>query len=103
MRARHAGSADRIASVNRQPWNRLLAWVIDWISILAWVALIAAAGVPLWLAGITGGLTVVALNIIATLFLVVPVTLMLAWFESSARQASIGKHRSANTFAASSS
>ena len=78
--------------MNRQPWNRLLAWVIGWISILAWVALIAAAGVPLWLAGITGGLTVVALNIIATLFLVVPVTLMLAWFESSARQASIGKH-----------
>jgi hypothetical protein len=52
--------------VNRQPWNRLLAWVIDWICTLAWVALTAAVGIPLWLAGITGGLTAGALNIIAT-------------------------------------
>lgn len=86
------GSADRIERVDRQPWNRLLAWVIDWMCLLAWVALIAAVGIPLWLSGMTGGLTVVALNIIATLFLVVPVTLMLARLESSARQASIGKH-----------
>ncbi|MDF9277404.1 RDD family protein [Arthrobacter sp. EH-1B-1] len=75
-----------------QPWNRLLAWVIDWICILAWAALLAAVGIPLRLAGITDGLTFVALNIIATLVLVVPVTLTLAGLESSARQASIGKH-----------
>ena len=36
-------------------------------------------------------LTVVAQNILATVILVVPVTLMLAGFESSAREASIGK------------
>jgi len=76
--------------MNRHPWNRLLAWVTDWLRILVWVA-VAAVGVPLYLAGITGGLTVVAQNILATVTLVVPVTLMLAGFESSAREASIGK------------
>ena len=69
----------------------MLAWVVDWLCILVWVAIIAAIGIPLYLAGITGGLTVVAQNIIAALVLVVPVTLMLAWLESSARKASIGK------------
>lgn len=75
----------------RDPWNRLLAWVVDWFCILVWVAVIAAIGVPLYLAGITGGLTLVALNLVATVVLVVPVTLMLARLESSPREASIGK------------
>ena len=75
----------------RHPWDRLLAWVIDCLCILVWVVVVAAVGVPLYLAGITGGLTVVAQNILATVILVVPVTLMLAGFESSAREASIGK------------
>jgi len=69
----------------------LLAWVVDCLCILVWVAIIAAISIPLYLAGITGGLTVVAPNIFATLVLVVPVTLMLAWLESSVRKASIGK------------
>ena len=77
--------------MNRHPWNRLLAWVIDWLCILVWVAVVAVVGISLYLAGITGGLTVVAQNILATVILVVPVTLMLAGFESSAREASIGK------------
>ena len=90
-RARPPEFADKVENVNRDPWNRLLAWVVDWLCILVWVAIIAAIGIPLYLAGITGGLTVVAQNIIATLILVVPVALMLAGFESSARKASIGK------------
>ena len=69
----------------------MLACVVDWLCILAWVAIVAAVGIPLYLAGITGGLTVVAQNIIATVIIVVPVTLMLAGCESSAREASIGK------------
>jgi len=73
------------------PWNRLLAWAIDWLCILVWVVLVAAIGVPLYSAGITGGLTAVAQNILATVILVVPMTLMQAWFESSSREASIGK------------
>lgn len=83
--------ADRVEGVNRYPWNRLLAWAVDWLCILAWVAIIAAIGIPLYRAGITGGLTVVGQNIIAAVILVVPVTLMLAGLESSAREASIGK------------
>lgn len=77
--------------MNRYPWNRLVAWAVDWLCILAWVAIIAAIGIPLNLAGITGGLTAAAQNIIAAVILVVPVTLMLAGLESSAREASIGK------------
>ena len=69
----------------------MLAWVVDWLCILVWVAIVAAIGIPLYLAGMTGGLTVAAQNIIATLVVVVPVTLMLAWLESSVRKASISK------------
>jgi asparagine N-glycosylation enzyme membrane subunit Stt3 len=75
----------------RDPRNRLLAWVVDWFFILVWVGVLAAIGVPHYLAGMTGGLTLVAQNIIATLVLVVPVTLILAGFKSTAREASIGK------------
>ncbi|MHC5796057.1 RDD family protein [Lacisediminihabitans sp. FW035] len=77
--------------MHRYPWNRLLAWLIDWLCILGWVALIAAIGIPLYLAGTTRGFTFAAENIIAVVVLVVPVTLILAGLESSARAASIGK------------
>lgn len=65
--------------------------MVDWLCILVWVALIATIGIPLYLAGITGGLTILAQNIIAVIILVVPVTLSFAGLESSAREASIGK------------
>ena len=45
----------------------------------------------MFLSGFTGGLSVLALNIIATLVVVVPVTVGMAVLESSAREASIGK------------
>ena len=90
-RARPAELADRVGTMIRDSWNRLLAWLVDWFCILVWVAVIAAIGVPIYRAGITGGLTLVAQNVIASLVLVVPVTLMLARLESSPREASIGK------------
>jgi uncharacterized RDD family membrane protein YckC len=77
--------------VDRHPWNRLLAWGVDWLCILGWVAITAAVGVPLYLAGVTTGLPLGALNVIASLILVVPVTLGLAGLESSRREASPGK------------
>ncbi len=77
--------------MNRHPWNRLVAWLIDWLCALAWVAVTAAVGVPLFLAGITDGLSAGALNIIAATIIVVPLTGALAWLESGAREATIGK------------
>ena len=64
---------------------------MDWLCILVWVAITAAVGVPLFLTGVTSGLTFWALNVIASLILVVPVTLALAGLESSAREGSLGK------------
>jgi len=83
--------AARVDRVNRRPGSRLLAWTVDWLCILGWVVVVAAIGVPLYLAGITAGLTVVVLNVVATLVLVVPITVALAGLESSAREGTIGK------------
>jgi uncharacterized RDD family membrane protein YckC len=77
--------------VSPHPWNRLLAWVIDWACVLGWVAITAAVGVPLLLSGVTRSLTVGALNVIATVVMVVPITFGLAALESSAWESSIGK------------
>ncbi|WP_051973443.1 RDD family protein [Cryobacterium sp. MLB-32] len=77
--------------MNGHPWNRLLASAIDWLCILVWVGVVASIGVPLYVAGITGGLSTGAQNVLGTVVLVVPMTLMLTGFESSAREASIGK------------
>ena len=35
----------------KYPVDRLFAWLIDWLVILAWVAIVAAIGVPLFLGG----------------------------------------------------
>ena len=83
--------ADRLAVVNRHPWSRLAAWLVDWLLVLGWVAVTAAAGLPLFLGGYVGWLSDLALNVIATLVVVVPVTVGMAVLESSAREASIGK------------
>jgi len=79
--------------MSRQPWNRLIAWGIDWLCVSAWVAVIAAVAVPLSLAGVTGGLSLVALNVLGDTVLVIPVTICFAWLESSDREATIGKRR----------
>jgi hypothetical protein len=77
--------------VARHPWNRLLAWAIDWACVLVWVGVTAAIGVPLYLAGITTQLSVGALNVVAAVVLIVPVTFVLAASESSSHQATVGK------------
>jgi hypothetical protein len=64
-----------VGAVDRHPWNRLLAWGVDWLCILVWVAITAAVGIPLYLSGVTTGLSLAVLNVVAALILVVPVTL----------------------------
>jgi uncharacterized RDD family membrane protein YckC len=77
--------------MSRHPLDRLIAWLIDWMCILGWVAATAAVGVPLYLAGVTDGLGTGVLNVIATIVIVVPVTFALAKMESGPRGATIGK------------
>jgi uncharacterized RDD family membrane protein YckC len=75
----------------RHPWNRLLAWLIDWLCILVWVAIVAAVGGILYATGVTRAMDPVSGNIVGFVTLIVPVTLALAWRESSARGATPGK------------
>jgi uncharacterized RDD family membrane protein YckC len=77
--------------VHRHPWRRLLAWLIDWLCVLVWAAVVAAVGIPLYLAGVTIDVDAITLNVIASLTIVVPVTLALAWLESSGWHATLGK------------
>jgi hypothetical protein len=76
---------------SRHPWNRLLAWIIDWLCALIWVAVVAAIGVPLYLARVLPTLNNGGENLLAFVLLIAPVTLALSWRESSARQATPGK------------
>jgi uncharacterized RDD family membrane protein YckC len=73
-----------------RPFARLLAWLIDWLCVLGWVAVTAVVGVPLYLSGVTAAVGQVGLNVIATVVTVVPVVLWLSVSESS-RQATVGK------------
>jgi uncharacterized RDD family membrane protein YckC len=75
----------------RAALRRIAAFLIDWLCILGWVAVTAAVGVPLYLAGVTRGLDPVALNIVATVILVIPVVVAAAVFESRRRAATPGK------------
>ncbi|WP_309620023.1 RDD family protein [Salinibacterium sp.] len=81
----------REAIVRSIPVNRLVAWLVDWLVIVVWVAIVAAVGVPLFLADITAPLTPIALNLVAFVTLALPVTVAFAALESSSREASLGK------------
>lgn len=59
--------------------------------VLVWAALLAAVGIPLMLAGVTRHVDPVVLNVIATIAIVVPVTLALAALEASRWHATVGK------------
>lgn len=78
-------------SIPRSAWDRLLAWLIDWLCILGWVLVTAAPGVPLYLVGVIRTSHPFVENAVAALVLVVPVTVTLAVMESGTRAASVGK------------
>lgn len=73
------------------PLNRIVAWLIDWLCILVWVAVTAAVAVPLYLAGALHLDNPVAQNVVAALVIVVPVTVTVAVLESGTAAASVGK------------
>ncbi|WP_448808057.1 RDD family protein [Agromyces bauzanensis] len=71
--------------------RRIVAWLIDWCCILAWVAFTAAVGVPLYLAGVIAPAGLAMLNLIGALVVVVPVVIGASWFESRSLAATPGK------------
>jgi uncharacterized RDD family membrane protein YckC len=77
--------------VNPEAWRRIVAWLVDWLCFLVWLALVAAIGVPLYLAGVTGQWSAVTANVVSALVTAVPLTVFLAVLESGTRQASVGK------------
>ncbi|MFD2340830.1 RDD family protein [Clavibacter tessellarius] len=77
--------------MTRHPGDRVLAVLIDWLFMCVWIALVAAVTVPLLLVGAATHLPPVAENAVATLVLVVPITIALAVLESGPRQATPGK------------
>jgi uncharacterized RDD family membrane protein YckC len=78
-------------SMHRHPWRRLVAWLIDWMCVLAWCAIVAAVGIPLYLAGVTRDIDEVALNVVAAITVVVPATLGLAALEAGRLHGTLGK------------
>src|ERR1700712_4543510 len=85
------GVTNSIKCMTRLAGDRLAAWALDWLCILAWVAVTAAVGVPLLLTGVTHGVSPVWLNIIGAVVLIAPVTVGLAWLEFGTRPATFGK------------
>jgi hypothetical protein len=77
--------------VNRQPFPRLRAWLIDVLCISGWVALLAVVGATLYFTGVLGSLSANVGNAASFLVLILPVTVVLSWLESSSREATIGK------------
>lgn len=63
-------------------FRRIVAWLIDCVCILAWVAVTAAVGVPLYHAGMIQPVGLVALNILGAIVVVVPVVFAAAYFDS---------------------
>jgi uncharacterized RDD family membrane protein YckC len=77
--------------VNPEAWRRIVAWLVDWLCFLVWLALVAAIGIPLYVAGLTGQWSAVTTNVVSALVTAVPLTIFLAVLESGTRQASVGK------------
>ena len=78
------------------PWSRLVATLIDWFCILAWLAITVAVGVSLYLSGVARPVGALASNLVAALVTVVPATVVLSLLESSPREASFGKRTRAS-------
>jgi uncharacterized RDD family membrane protein YckC len=86
-----AAAHPRYAQTVRTSWRRLLAWLIDWVAILAWVGVVAAIGIPLYLAGGMPRAGALVLNVISGVLVVVPVTVALVLMEAGSRHATLGK------------
>ena len=80
-----------VSLVNPEAWQRVVAWLVDWLCFLVWLALVAAIGIPLYVAGMTGQWSVVTTNVVSALVTAVPLTVFLAALESGR-----GRRRSAN-------
>ncbi|MHB1171809.1 MAG: RDD family protein [Lacisediminihabitans sp.] len=82
--------------MRRQSWNRIVAWLIDWLCILGWILITAAVGVPLTLSGVIGVIgansgDLLELNIVGLVVMILPVTLVFAWMESRPSGQTLGK------------
>ncbi|MFI2485931.1 RDD family protein [Promicromonospora kroppenstedtii] len=77
--------------MNSEAWRRIAAWLVDWLCFLAWLVVLAAIGIPLYLAGVTTGWSAATTNVVSALLTAVPLTTFLAVLESGPRQATIGK------------
>jgi uncharacterized RDD family membrane protein YckC len=84
-------AAGCLGRVNRQPAERLGAWLIDLLCIAGWVAVLAVVGAALYLTGVLHTLSADAGNAASFVVLIVPVTVALARFEAGSREATVGK------------
>lgn len=78
--------------MTRQPFARLGAWLVDVLCISGWVAVLAVVGATLYLTGAVDSLSANVGNAVSFVVLILPATVAMAWFESSSREATIGKH-----------
>lgn len=70
--------------------RRILAWGIDWFCILGWIAVVAAVGVPLHLAGVISLTAPLAQNLVG-LAVIIPVVVAASRLESGPKSATPGK------------
>lgn len=71
--------------------RRILAWCLDWVCIVGWVAVTAAVGVPLYVIGLIRLSGTVQENIVGAAVIVVPVVVAAAVCESRSKPATPGK------------
>ena len=85
MQASARGGWVRLAFV------RLGAWLLDCFFVFWWVMIIGSVVIPLYLGGLTGALGPIGANVLTALLIVVPITGVLAYQESSAKRSTLGK------------
>lgn len=73
------------------PRRRILAGLIDLALMLGWAVLVAAIGVPLYLAGRLPGVGLLGLNLLGLGLVVLPATIGLTALESGRYEATPGK------------
>lgn len=73
------------------PVRRIIAWCIDWVCILGWVAVTAAAGIPLYANGLIHLNDTAQENIVGAAVIVVPIVVAAAVCESRSKPSTPGK------------